>query len=208
MPLKKKKRNPRLSHEVRRQVLSCTTPWGRRGCAIHPWTEAEMTLGGSSSCDPSPFSFIHIVGDWGKREDLLNLLGPCELPSVMAGLGGNKKTWLIHHGPWRRAGSLSPGCSMELKGDLRPHTLTWTLKKYPFTKAAFMPGPGSLGKPRVGSATGPGTAPPVLSSHPCPGSHCQLLNLKSVEDRYPKEAVSVGEDAGKVSLQPAGGVWA
>ena len=57
-----------------------------------------MTLGRGSSCDPSPFSFICIVGDQGKREDLLNLVGPCELPSVMAGLGGNKKTWLIHHG--------------------------------------------------------------------------------------------------------------
>lgn len=71
-----------------------------------------------------------------------------------------------------------------------------------------MPGPGSLGKPRVGPATGAGTEPPVLSSLSCPGSDYQLLNLKNVEDRYPKEVVSVSEGAGKVSLQPAGGVWA
>lgn len=116
-------KNPGLVVRLGGRFWAASLP-GAEGVGCHTWTEAKLTLGWSSSCCPLPF-LLH-MHSWGKRWGLLNLVGPLELPSVMVGgPEARKLCWpVMGHGGDLEA---STGCSVELRSELGPHTLTWTL---------------------------------------------------------------------------------
>lgn len=61
------------------------------------------------------------------------------------------------------------------------------------------------GEPGRGSVTEAAAGPSVLLSLPCPEIHCKCSHLKGMEDRCPKEVVSVGE--GKRKGDSSSGGW-
>lgn len=164
-----------------------------------PWECRELILW------PLPFLLHTHSGGLGKEGDLLNLLGPCELPSVMAGLAEIRKLgWsIMGHGGEPEASLL--GALWSWGWPETPHT-DLNPKKIPFYKSGIYAWPRSL-EAQGGPCYWARDRRLLSCPHVPAGESLSAPKPEECGGQIPKgEAVSVGEDAGKVSLQPAGGM--
>lgn len=150
-------------------------PGGRR-CGSHAWNRQRWYLGQGSFCCPSPLSFSCIVV--GHVEPWGTLWAPfCD------GKVRQKRESFADISWAERGLGDAAGLSVELRAELGPNTLAWTLENS-ICSCSIHAWSWQLGWSEVRAAVGAGPGPPV-----CPEIHCECFHLKTFEDRRPKEAI-------------------